>query len=77
MKKKSKSVTQPLMLNISQVAELLNCSQRHCWRMAKEGLMPQALAMGGTKRWSVKQIEAWIKDGCKPVRKEAQKCLKK
>lgn len=51
-----------LLLTVQQVAEILNCSVRHVWRMADSGEFPQPISIGvKLKRWSREAIEDWIR----------------
>ena len=56
------------LLSVEQVAEMLNCSSRHVYRLADAGKMPAPLKIGSLVRWSRASIESWIADGCKAVR---------
>jgi excisionase family DNA binding protein len=57
-----------LLLDVKQVAAMLNCSERHVYRMSDSGAMPRLLHLGASVRWNRAEIEQWIADGCKPVR---------
>jgi excisionase family DNA binding protein len=57
------------MLDVDEVAELLNCSSRHVYRQVDGGKMPAPAKIGGINRWPVKTIEDWIAAGCPAVRK--------
>ena len=56
-----------MLLGIKEVAVLLNCSPRHCARLAKTSRMPQALKLGGLRRWHKVTIDQWLADGCPSV----------
>ncbi|MCX7420593.1 MAG: helix-turn-helix domain-containing protein [Planctomycetia bacterium] len=56
------------LLDISAVAELLNCSPRHVRRLADTGKMPTPIKLGALLRFSRTDIDAWIAGGCKSVR---------
>jgi excisionase family DNA binding protein len=56
------------LLDVRQVAALLNCSPRTCYRFADGGLMPQPHKLGALVRWSKAEIDAWIAAGCPRVR---------
>jgi excisionase family DNA binding protein len=58
----------PALLDVQQVADLLNCSTRHVYRLADAGRMPQPVRLGALVRWPRQGIEDWIASGCKPVR---------
>jgi excisionase family DNA binding protein len=61
-------VAQPALLDVRAVAQLLDCSVRHVYRLADAGRMPAPLKLGALVRWSRQAIEEWIAGGCKPVR---------
>ena len=54
------------------VARLLNCSERHVWRLANRGAMPAAVHLGALVRWDRAAVLAWIAGGCQPVRQGVQ-----
>jgi excisionase family DNA binding protein len=56
------------MVDVRAVADLLNCSKRHVYRMSDGGLMPPPVKLGALVRWRRREIEEWISNGCKPVR---------
>jgi excisionase family DNA binding protein len=60
------------LLDVEQVAELLNCSTRHVYRMADGGRMPGHVRLGALVRWSRQEILDWIAGGCRPVRQAAR-----
>lgn len=53
------------LLNVKQVAALLNCSQRHVYRLAESGQMPRPIKLGQLVRWSRSTLDEWIVNGCK------------
>ena len=58
----------PAVLNVKQVAALLNVSPRHVYRMVDGGLMPRPLKLGGLNRWPQSTLEQWLADGAPAVR---------
>ncbi len=56
--------SQAALLDVKQVAALLNCSQRHIFRLADAGAMPKSRKLGTLVRWNRLELEAWIADGC-------------
>lgn len=54
----------PVLLNVEQVATLLNCSPRHVYRLCDAGRMPRPVRLGALVRWNRAVIEAWIEAGC-------------
>lgn len=58
------------LLDVCEVARLLNCSVRHVYRLADGGRMPRPLKLGSTlNRWQRAAIEGWIADGCRPCQR--------
>jgi excisionase family DNA binding protein len=53
---------------VKRVAELLNCSTRHVWRLADSGKMPAPLKLGGLRRWNPATLEEWLNSGCPDLR---------
>ena len=58
------------LLDVQQVAELLNCSARHVYRLTDAGRLPRPVRLGSLVRWSRSAIEQWISKGCPPLRKD-------
>lgn len=59
-----------LLIGPEAVAQMLGCSQRHVRRQADAGQMPRPVKLGNKLiRWRRAEVEAWIADGCKPMRK--------
>ncbi len=56
------------LLNVEAVAAMLNCSPRHVYRLSDAGRMPAPVKLGSLCRWSKASLEAWIANGCRPVR---------
>lgn len=54
----------PLLIDAKAVAELLGRSERSIWRDDEEGRIPAAISLGGSKRWRIKEIRAWVRRGC-------------
>jgi excisionase family DNA binding protein len=58
---------EPKLLNVTEVAEILQCSERHVYRLEAKGLMPEAVRPGSIVRWQQERISAWIHAGCPPT----------
>lgn len=58
-----------LMGDVGDVAQIVHVSRKHVRRMADAGRMPRPVRLGRRLLWSLAEIEAWIADGCRPVRK--------
>jgi excisionase family DNA binding protein len=61
--------TPTALLSVKQLADLVNCSTRHIYRLVDAGRMPPPVRLGALVRWSRPTIEAWIADGCPSFRK--------
>lgn len=57
------------LIDVKAVAQLLDCSPRHVWRLADAGKMPEPVRVGALVRWRRADIERWIADGCRPQRR--------
>jgi excisionase family DNA binding protein len=53
------------LIDVKAVAALLNCSERHVWRLADRGAMSAAVRLGALVRWDRARLLAWIAAGCK------------
>jgi predicted DNA-binding transcriptional regulator AlpA len=58
------------LLDVQAVAEMLDCSPRHVYRLSNAGRMPGPIKLGSLVRWSANAICEWIGQGCRPVRRE-------
>jgi excisionase family DNA binding protein len=56
------------LLDVQAVAQLLDCSPRHVYRLADGDQMPRPVRLGALVRWRKADIDAWLASGCKPVR---------
>jgi excisionase family DNA binding protein len=56
------------LVDVKTVADKLDCSSRHVYRMVDAGRMPTPLRLGALVRWDLDEIDRWIGTGCKPVR---------
>jgi excisionase family DNA binding protein len=57
------------LLDVDQVAEKLNCSKRHVYRLSDAGRMPAPVRLGGLVRGSRAAIDEWVSAGCPSCRK--------
>jgi excisionase family DNA binding protein len=57
--------------DVQAVAQKLDCSPRHVYRMADAGRMPGPLRLGALVRWDLDAIDQWIAAGCPSMRKGA------
>lgn len=56
------------LLDVQAVADLLDCSARHVYRLSDAGRMPAPVKLGSLVRWSAAAIQEWIAAGCPAVR---------
>lgn len=57
------------LLTVAETASLVGISERTVRRMADDGRMPKPIRMGTRLcRWKRTDLEAWLADGCRPVR---------
>jgi len=54
----------PVLLDVHQLASLLNCSVRHVHRLGQQGRMPGPLRLGALVRWRTSDIDNWLAHGC-------------
>ena len=55
---------QPLAIRAKELAVLLGVSLRQVWRLSSSGKLPKPLRLGGSVRWALKEIEAFVEAGC-------------
>lgn len=55
--------------DVKAIAEKLDCSPRHVYRMADASRMPSPLRLGSLVRWDLEEIDHWIAEGCRSCRK--------
>jgi predicted DNA-binding transcriptional regulator AlpA len=60
-------ISKALLLNVNKVAEMIDCSPRHVYRLEADGKMPRGLRLGALVRWPSNAIEDWIANGCRPI----------
>jgi predicted DNA-binding transcriptional regulator AlpA len=65
------SNTDPLLISAEQLAEKLQISARSVWRLLSKGEIIEPVRFGGTTRWHLAKVEAWIAEGC-PVPSNAE-----
>jgi excisionase family DNA binding protein len=59
------------LIDVRDVAALLDCSVRHVRRLADAGRMPRPLTLGSLVRWRRAELSAWIDRGCPSMRSGA------
>jgi predicted DNA-binding transcriptional regulator AlpA len=53
-----------LMMTIRDVANAMQCSDRHITNLRNEGRIPQPVKLGTSVRWPRRVIEDWINANC-------------
>ena len=56
--------TEPALISAVELAELLQVSTRTLWRLRSAGKLIKPIKLGGSTRWRLDEVEAWIADGC-------------
>lgn len=51
---------EPLLLNVNQVADLLNCHRNTIWNRVNAGQMPKPTKFGGKTVWPRTAIEQFV-----------------
>ncbi len=59
---------QAALLDVEAVAELLDCSTRHVYRLADAGRLPRPVKLGALVRWPRTDLNDWLAAGCPSVR---------
>lgn len=54
----------PMLLDVRQLAALLNRSVASLRRDDAAGRLPKAVRLGGSKRWRAEEITNWVAAGC-------------
>jgi predicted DNA-binding transcriptional regulator AlpA len=60
--------SEPELLKVGDVAQMLAFGERTVMRMSDAGKMPPPFKIGGSVRWSRRALRTWIDDGCPAVR---------
>ena len=63
----------PSLLDVRAVAKLLDCSERHIYRLRDAGRMPPPVRLGALVRWSRQAVEDWIAAGCPATRRAGRR----
>jgi len=61
------------LLDVKAVAELLDCSTRHVYRLSDAGRLPAPVKLGTLVRWPRAAIEDWIAAGCPSCRQRGRR----
>ncbi len=60
---------EPATYTVSNMARLLNCSERHVWRQIDAGHIPGVIRCGRLVRLARRIVDDWIAAGCPSARK--------
>lgn len=64
MSKSAQTATvERLAIPASEVAKLLNVSERHIWAMTSSGRLPRPIRLGRRVLWSRAEIASWLEAG--------------
>jgi excisionase family DNA binding protein len=56
------------LLDVRQVASLLNVSPRTVYRLCDGAKMPRPIRLGALVRWERSAVVTWIQNGCPAIR---------
>ena len=59
------------LLDVQDIAERLKCSKRTVYRLIDSGKTPPPIRLGTLLRFSEREINAWIGEGCPAVKRRA------
>ena len=60
---------EPELVPAAAVAVMLSVSARTLWRMHAAGELPAPVKVGGSTRWRLSEVRAWVEAGC-PARRQ-------
>ncbi|MCA9078505.1 MAG: helix-turn-helix domain-containing protein [Planctomycetaceae bacterium] len=55
------------LIDVNELSIILSVSKRTIWRMVSSGKLVEPVRIGGSIRWKLIEIEAWINEGCPEV----------
>jgi predicted DNA-binding transcriptional regulator AlpA len=64
----ARDLQQPLFVDRAGLGRMLRLSRRELYRLEDAGRIPAPILFGTCKRWSIEEIEAWVRAGCPPRR---------
>jgi prophage regulatory protein len=71
--KEEPNMSEPVLLTVKEVAEMLGLSERTVYRLADMGKMPRPVKIGAAVRWRRSELDTWIEDGCPTSPRKAKK----
>ena len=66
-------MSEPVLLTVKEVAEMLGLSERTVYRLADMGKMPRPVKIGAAVRLRRNELDTWIEDGCPASPRKAKK----
>ncbi len=60
----------PALLDVREVARLINTSTKTVYRLTDAGKMPRPVKLGALVRWKADELREWINAGCPNVSAE-------
>ena len=57
--KRTPLISEPLLINVVQVAAMLGISERHVWRLRDRDILPRPRKLGHRTLWSRLEIVQW------------------
>jgi len=66
-------MSEPVLLTVKEVAEMLGLSERTVYRLTDMGKMPRPVKIGAAVRWRRSELDTWIEDGCPTSPRKAKK----
>lgn len=57
----SSVANQERWLNVHELAEMLNLSERTIWRLVSSNVIPKPLHVGKNARWAPSVVETWVR----------------
>ena len=56
--------SEPVLIDIRDVARLLGCSARHVEDLVREKKAPEPIRLGRLRKWRAESILRWVEAGC-------------
>ncbi len=69
----SSSALAPRLIDVKGAAGMYSTSWRTFLRWADAGLVPWGVKIGGRRLFRIDELEAHIRDGCRPIKKSGSK----
>ncbi len=69
---KNKSKQEVVLLKADEVAQMLSISTRTLWRLVSVKKFPEPVRLGGSTRWRVCDVKAWVEGHCSGTSNDQQ-----